>query len=207
MILCYDHNFVSVLCYDLLQFLISSHIISFCLHLCSLEPKIRASHRLIQTVGKRYGLRVSEALYDRLNVYYFVDGHALNDRQLLAKISADEIAKQVSNEGGKDFDLPPPMREDAILRFLNGDEGRNEIEMALRALDDIGDHGIPKFIVEGSTVVDGAARSDHFVQIFRKIERRGEVAGVPIFAKILGIDDRTIQEGSHSAETIVNRMA
>ena len=27
-----------------------------------------ASHRLIQHVGKRYGLDVSEALYDRLNV-------------------------------------------------------------------------------------------------------------------------------------------
>jgi hypothetical protein len=27
-----------------------------------------ASHRLIQHIGKRYGLHVSEALYDRLNV-------------------------------------------------------------------------------------------------------------------------------------------
>jgi len=33
-----------------------------------LTSNTMASHRLIQHVGRRYGLHVSEALYDRLNV-------------------------------------------------------------------------------------------------------------------------------------------
>ena len=59
-----------------------------------------ASHRLIQHVGKKYGLRVSEGLYDKLNVYYFVDGFALNDRPRLATVAHECIAKLVLEEDG-----------------------------------------------------------------------------------------------------------
>mmetsp|Transcript_20361 Transcript_20361/g.48072 ORF Transcript_20361/g.48072 Transcript_20361/m.48072 type:complete len:168 (+) Transcript_20361:496-999(+) len=161
-----------------------------------------ASHRLIQHVGKTYGLRVSEGLYDRLNTYYFVDGHALNDKARLAKVAAEEIAQLVASEGGKaNADAPPSiMAEEEVLAFLQGDQGRKEIEMALQALDDLGVHGIPKFIIEGRQVVDGAAHSSVFVDIFRDIEARGEIAGGPIFASILGVDDETIQRGSHYSE-------
>lgn len=161
-----------------------------------------ASHRLIQHVGKTYGLRVSEGLYDRLNTYYFVDGHALNDKPRLAKVAAEEIAQLVASEGGKaNADVPPSiMAEEEVLAFLQGDQGRKEIEMALQALDDLGVHGIPKFIIEGRQVVDGAAHSSVFVDIFRDIEARGEIAGEPIFASILGVDDETIQRGSHYSE-------
>ena len=156
-----------------------------------------ASHRLIQHVGKKYGLRVSEALYDRLNVYYFVDGHALNDKPRLAKAAAEEISKLVGKDDDSADYMPPPMTEDEILTFLQGDEGRKEIEMALQALAEIGVHGIPKFIIEGSYIVDGAARSDTFIEIFREIEARGEVAGQAVFKDILGISDEMIQRGSH----------
>lgn len=161
-----------------------------------------ASHRLIQHVGKTYGLRVSEGLYDRLNTYYFVDGHALNDKPRLAKVAAEEIAQLVASEGGKaNADAPPSiMAEEEVLAFLHGNQGRKEIEMALQALDDLGVHGIPKFIIGGRQVVDGAAHSSVFVDIFRDIEARGENAGGPIFASILGVDDETIQRGSHYSE-------
>jgi hypothetical protein len=36
-----------------------------------LTSNTMASHRLIQHIGKAYGLSVSEAVYDRLNQYYF----------------------------------------------------------------------------------------------------------------------------------------
>lgn len=157
-----------------------------------------ASHRLIQHVGKTYGLRVSEGLYDRLNTYYFVDGHALNDRPRLANVAAEEIAKLATTGNGDA--MPPPMTEEEILSFLQGNQGRKEIELALQALNDIGVHGIPKFVVEGRQVVDGAAHSSVFIDIFREIETRGEVAGKPVFASILGIDDETIQRGSHCSE-------
>ena len=157
-----------------------------------------ASHRLIQHVGKTYGLRVSEGLYDRLNTYYFVDGHALNDRPRLANVAAEEIAKLATTGNGDA--MPPPMTEEEILSFLQGNQGRKEIELALQALNDIGVHGIPKFVVEGRQVVDGAAHSSVFIDIFQEIETRGEVAGKPVFASILGIDDETIQRGSHCSE-------
>mmetsp|Transcript_7796 Transcript_7796/g.13454 ORF Transcript_7796/g.13454 Transcript_7796/m.13454 type:complete len:156 (-) Transcript_7796:1362-1829(-) len=152
-----------------------------------------ASHRLIQYIGKEYGLAVSEAIYDRLNVYYFVDGHSLNDRPLLAKVVVEELKQLIPHN------YPS---EDEILAFLNGNEGRAEIENALQGLRQLGVHGIPKFIIEGRTVVDGAARSDVFVNIFRSIEKRGEVQGEAVFADILGITAETIQAGSHTADDV-----
>ncbi len=174
-----------------------------------LTSNTMASHRLIQYVGKRYGLRVSELLYDRLNVYYFVEGHALNDRPRLAKVAHEEITKSLKSlpsegeeEEQQNLEELEIMSEDEILAFLNGNEGRKEIEDALQALDELGVHGIPKFIIEGRRVVDGAARSGVFVDIFRDIESRGEVHGGPIFGDILGVNNDTVQRGSHAREHI-----
>jgi len=163
-----------------------------------------ASHRLVQYVGKRYGLRVSEGLYDRLNVYYFVEGWALNDRPRLAGVAAEEIERLVGE--GLDFGHglleEPLMTEEEILTFLDGDEGRKEIEDTLLALRDMGVSGIPKFIIEGRTMVDGAARPDAFIKIFREIEARGRVVSGPMFGGILGLSDEVIERGSHSKEML-----
>lgn len=160
-----------------------------------------ASHRLIQMVGRKYGLDVSERLYDRLNVYYFVEGYSLNDRPRLANVAYDEIYKALQEEEEQKEEEGMTKRiimsEQDILDFLNGNEGRAEIENALYALEEMGVHGIPKFIIEGRRVVDGAARSDVFVDIFRDIEERGEVYGGPIFGNILGVNEDIVQRGSH----------
>lgn len=126
--------------------------------------------------------------------FYFVEGHPLNDRPLLAKVAAENIAETLNKTGNSDI----PLAEDEILTFLNGSEGRREIENAIKALKELGVHGIPKFIVEGSSVVDGAATSDTFVRIFREIEERGEVAGGPIFGDILGVDESIVMKASHT---------
>lgn len=154
-----------------------------------------ASHRLIQHLGKVYGLAVSEKIYDKLNEYYFVEGHSLNDRPRLAKTAAVELAKILPDNSPS---------EDYLLDFLNGNEGRKEIEKTLHALQYLGIHGIPKFIIEANTVVDGAARSDVFVKIFRDIERRGELKKKQtIFGESLGISEEIIERGSHHAEDLV----
>jgi predicted DsbA family dithiol-disulfide isomerase len=155
-----------------------------------LASNTMASHRLIQHIGKKYGLAVSEAIYDRLNEYFFVEGHALNDRPRLAEVVAEKLTELL--------DEPPSSQE--ILSFLNGNEGRKEIEDSIQALHQLGIHSIPKFIIEGQTVVDGAARHDVFVEIFRDIERRGTVARGPVFAELLGISEETIERGSHHQE-------
>ena len=146
-----------------------------------------ASHRLIQFLGKTFGLHVSEAIYDLLNVYYFVRGHSLNDRPRLAQSVSDKLIEM----GYK------TMKPLDILNFLNGNEGRAEIERATETLQHLGIHGIPKFIIEGSTVIDGAAHSVDFVEVFRDIERRGTTYGGAVFANILGVSPEIIELGSH----------
>jgi hypothetical protein len=94
--------------------------------------------------------------------------------------------------------------EQELLDFLNGNEGREEIIQALQGLEQLGVHGIPKFIIEGTYMVDGAARSEAFVGIFREIEARGEVKGGPVFGEILGISDDIILRGSHVPRDLKN---
>lgn len=158
-----------------------------------LTANTMASHRLIQRLGKTYGLDVSEAIYDKLNEYYFVDGHSLNDRPRLAKTVAATLQSLI-------HDAAPS--EEHLLEFLNGNEGREEIQAALRQLQQLGVHGIPKFIISGSMIVDGAAQSDVFVRIFREIEASGEVERGPIFGDILGVPAGIIEKGSHRAESL-----
>lgn len=158
-----------------------------------LTSSTMASHRLIQYLGKTYGLAVSEAVYDQLNVYYFVDGHSLNDKPRLARLVCDLLKKLLS----PDTSTNTAPSEAEILEFLNGDEGKEEITHALHALNQLGISGIPKFIIEGRTMVDGAARSDTFVEIFREIEKRGKVHSGPLFNDVLGVSDETVQKPSH----------
>jgi len=153
-----------------------------------LTANTMASHRLIQHIGKTYGLAVSEAVYDRLNEYYFVEGHSLNDKPRLAEVVAATLSDLLEQE--------PPSSEE-LLDFLNGNQGRKEIMRALDGLEQMGVHGIPKFIIEGSRVVDGAAHSDVFVEIFRQIEARGEIKRGPVFGDVLGVSEATVANGSH----------
>ena len=147
-----------------------------------------ASHRLIQHVGKTYGLGASEAIYDVLNVYYFVEGHSLNDRPRLAAVVAEKLEALVT--------APPSKAQ--LEAFLDGQEGRREIEEAIATLQNLGIHSIPKFIIEGRTVVDGAAHADAFVHVFREIEARGKIAKEPVFGDILGVSPEVIQQASHT---------
>ena len=134
----------------------------------------------------------------RIVRYYFVEGHALNDRPLLAKVAYETLVETLKRTNSSSI----LMTEDEILAFLNGNEGRKEIENALQALNEIGVHGIPKFIIEGSYVVDGAAVSNTFVQIFRDIEKRGNIKGGPVFGDILGVDKSIVMKASHTRDTM-----
>jgi predicted DsbA family dithiol-disulfide isomerase len=151
-----------------------------------------ASHRLIQMLGKTHGLDVSEAVYDLLNVYYFVEGKSLNDKPQLAKVVSQKL-KEMGIE----------TTTDDLLTFLNGNQGRSEIEHAIASLRHLGVSGIPKFIIEGRVVIDGAANSDTFIKVFREIERRGRVLGSPVFGEVLGVSPDVIARGSHWAEDLV----
>lgn len=131
--------------------------------------------------------------------YYFVEGHALNDKPRLAQVAAETVTELLAKQNATDQALS----EEEILSFLHGNEGRLEIENALRALRKLGVHGIPKFIIEGSSVIDGAAGPETFVKVFREIEKRGYVSGGPIFGDILGVSKETWMKGSHTRESFL----
>ena len=133
-------------------------------------------------------------LWIHIHSYYFVEGHALNDRPRLAKVAVETLSEFIAKD---DTTQQSIMTEEDVLSFLNGDEGKLEIHNALSALQQIGVHGIPKFIIEGCRVVDGAAGPETFIQIFRDIEKRGEIENGPIFADILGVSEDTWKRGSH----------
>jgi len=164
-----------------------------------LTSNTMASHRLIQHLGKTYGLHVSESIYDLLNEYYFVDGHSLNDRPRLAKVVADKLRSTMLVKN--DSTIPAPSEED-LLQFLNSNDGRKEIEAAVRRLKAMDIYGIPQFIINGEIVVGSPKLSDTFIRIFRQIEREqysnNATIQKTIFAEMLGIDPRIVQQGSHS---------
>ena len=117
-----------------------------------------------------------------------MEGHSLNDKPRLAKVVSATLKELIEKD-------VPSAKE--LLDFLNGNQGRKEIMQALDGLQQLGVHGIPKFIIEGSYIVDGAARSEVFVDIFREIEARGEIKNGPVFGDILGVSEATIANGSH----------
>ena len=131
------------------------------------------SHRLVQYVGKVYGLDVSESLYDKLNTYHFVKGHALNDVEGLVKC-AEEVG--LDGDEVRDFLLDPAQ------------PGRKEIEKAVALCRQLGIHSIPNFVVGGQYVVSGASGPEEFLEIFSEMERTGEV-GKPVFAGVLGVHE------------------
>jgi predicted DsbA family dithiol-disulfide isomerase len=141
-----------------------------------------------------YGLKVSEQVYDLLNEYYFVHGHSLNDQPRLAHVVAERLQQLLA--------VPTAPSPEDLLEFLRSDQGRAEIDAAVAALHELNIHGIPKFIIEGTTLIDGAATADVFVNLFRQIERRGVIASGPIFAPLLGIATTTL-EPSHTRDQMI----
>jgi hypothetical protein len=97
-----------------------------------LTSNTMASHRLIQHLGKMYGLGISEAIYDLLNQYFFVDGHSLNDKPKLASVVAARLQELMKD----DSNIKAPSEQE-LLDFLNGDEGRENIMHALSALNQL----------------------------------------------------------------------
>lgn len=81
------------------------------------------------------------------------------------------------------------------LDFLHSNEGEAEIKNSLRVLQVMGVHSIPTFIVDGRFRVDGAARSEDFVALFRKIEQAGKVEGRSIFSEALGVPQEVMEQG------------
>lgn len=174
------------------------------INLDRLASSTKQSHRVVQYVTKKYGLAAAEALYDALNWTHFVDGNALNNAEMLVSRAPPPPLLPPQQQ----LTFPSPKAalaaqhsgadEVEVLAFLAGDEGRAEIDAAQKLLRTYGIHSIPKFVVNGQHVIDGAAVAEDHVDLFRRIEADGEV-GEPIFAHALGIPDEVFDTPSHPA--------
>ena len=127
------------------------------------------SHRMVQYVTHQHGVTASEALYSTLNYNHFVLGLKLNDLTMLL----DAAAGALDALEGTTFD-----RNAAELYLSNAKNGARPLENARKHLHRLGIHSIPAFIVGGECMVGGAANSETFVEIFRKIERESPVKGM-----------------------------
>ena len=76
---------------------------------------------------------------------------------------------------------------DEAMRFLESDEGLEEIGDAQDMLQEMGIHSIPNFVIGGKVVVSGAVHAAELVQIFRRFESAGEGAPGSAFADALRI--------------------
>lgn len=136
-----------------------------------LASSTMASHRLVQWVSRTKGLDASERLYDALNELHFLEGRKLNDAAMLAAAAAEHAGVDAAE----------------ARRFLASNEGREQISRSLAVAARFGIHSIPKFIVDGELLLDGAAHAEEHVRVFREIERRGTTSGRALFAEALGI--------------------
>ena len=130
------------------------------------------SHRLVQFVGKTYGLADSELLYDALNTYHFVDGHPLNDIDGLLRVVSDTLS-HVDLSQVETF-LADPLAP-----------GKAEILAAVAKASELHIHAIPTFVINGK-VVSGAAGPKFFLELFSAVQKSG-VVQPPVFADILKV--------------------
>jgi predicted DsbA family dithiol-disulfide isomerase len=134
------------------------------------------SHRLVQWISRTRGLEASERLYDALNELHFVRGHKLNDVPMLAAAAAQHAG----------------VDEAAAVEFLNSDGGREQIDRALALAGQFGIHSIPKFVIDGTLLIDGAAHTGEHIAAFREVEARGTTSGRALFAEALGISPQVL---------------
>ena len=93
-----------------------------------------------------------------------------------------ECAKKI---GGIDLE--------AAESFLKTDEGEREIALAKQALERLGIHSIPNFVIGGKETLQGAVPSNDLIKVFRRIEEGGVGAPHTAFSSILGIPEDIIQ--------------
>lgn len=112
------------------------------------------SHRLVQWISHVYGFDASERFYDRLNQFHFTEGRKLNDRQALLGLAIDEGFDAAATEA-----------------FLSSNAGEAEVLRTFKAVQQLGIHGIPTFVIDGGReVLSGAVRAEELERVFRDIE-------------------------------------
>jgi predicted DsbA family dithiol-disulfide isomerase len=117
------------------------------------------AHRLIWRAAQPGSPVDQDTMKERLLKAYFTDGLNIGDPEVLADCAA-EIA----------FD-----RADAI-RFLESDEGREEVRAELIGAQQNGITAVPTYVLDGQWAIPGAQEAETFAQVLRKIALKAATA-------------------------------
>jgi predicted DsbA family dithiol-disulfide isomerase len=123
--------------------------ISFALDKILKTPNTFDAHRLLWR-AERDGAQ--EKVSDGLFRAFFSEGRDIGDRAVLAEIGA---------AAGLD--------RDAVLRFLESEEGTREVRQDEQRAREIGVDAVPTFLIGGKFFVSGAQNPEVFLEAFRSL--------------------------------------
>lgn len=123
----------------------------------ALTPNTLDAHRLIWLAG-REGRQ--DEVVDRLFRAYFTEGQDIGNRAVLARLAG---------ESGLD-----PARAAA---FLESGEGRDDVRAGEEKVREAGIHGVPLFIINGKTAIEGAETAESFIQAVESLGRASRTEG------------------------------
>jgi len=122
--------------------------LGFRLDLMLRTPNTLDAHRLIWLAGRE---NVQDAVMESVFAAYFIQGHDIGDRDVLADCAA---------QAGMD--------RAAVADFLAGDTAAQEMLAADRAAREAGVNGVPSFFLDGYGLYSGAMPAETMAEALRK---------------------------------------
>tara|TARA_B110000003_G_C16258535_1_gene382007 strand:+ start:40 stop:408 length:369 start_codon:yes stop_codon:yes gene_type:complete len=104
----------------------------------------------------QFGLDKSEKLYSVLNRKHFIEAGILNDKKLLL-------------ESLKETGLTEEELQLSIDFLKDESRGKQEVLQMYEKVQTMGIYSIPTLVVDGTYIVNGAARADEVLQVFNKL--------------------------------------
>ena len=125
----------------------------------ALAVNTRSAHRILGLAEREYGTEVQRTLLNELFAAHFSHGVDISDQIQLAG-----LATSVGMDG------------DRVRRYLQSDEGLDELLADLGAAREFGIQAVPTFIFEGKYAVQGGQSTEAFLRVLKEVDRLSKAA-------------------------------
>jgi predicted DsbA family dithiol-disulfide isomerase len=112
----------------------------------------RDSHRLI-LLAKTKGLETQNRVVEELFQSYFEQNGDITDRKMLQKAGVDAELDEVE-----------------VKEWLESDKGGEQVDQEVKLTKKSIESGVPRFVIQGDHVVDGAEDPSAFLEVFGQIK-------------------------------------